>query len=65
MTSGDGAGFACGHPTVAMAQHAQEARAAFVDDFGADFPGVLFAGELQQQLSELCQTISFNSCKTQ
>jgi hypothetical protein len=48
-----------------MAQHAQEMRAAFVDDLGADLRAFMFAVESQPQLSELCQTISFNSCKTQ
>ena len=65
VTSGDGADFARRHPAVATAQHAQETRAAFVDDFGADFRGIMFAGEPQPQLSELYQTISFNFCKTQ
>jgi hypothetical protein len=62
VTSSDGAGFA--GSAVATAQHAQETRVAFVGDFGPDFRDIMFAAELQPQLSELRQRIGFISCKT-
>src|SRR5205085_9205496 len=47
---GDGAVFARRHPTIATAEYAQEARAAFVNDFAADFQGILLAGDAPTQI---------------
>ena len=50
LVGGDGEFIAFRNCAVASAEHAQEARAAFVDDFAADFRGVLLTGDAPAQV---------------
>ena len=47
---GDGVVLARRNPAIAPAQHAQESRPAFVDDFAADRRGILLAGHAPAQV---------------